>query len=114
MTGVGVGQALYELRKKIQNLSSELSIIDFTTNPDPHLINSTNLLRSNEILSSLNLKKSELILTYQQYSKELETMLEKILEIQKDLQAILKEQTSMISEQKVSKKRQTTKKKSKK
>ena len=114
MTGVGVGQTIYELRKKIQSLSNELSVLDFTSDHIPQLTNSANLLRLNEILSSSNYKKSELILAYQQYCKELETMLEKILEIQKDLQAILREQTSMISEQKIPKKRPTVKKKSKK
>ncbi len=114
MTQVGVGQTIYDLRKKIQNLSYELSLMDLPSHSIPQLINSANLLRSNESLSTANFKKSELISAYQQYSKELEIMLENILEIQKDLQEILKAQVSLISEKKTTKKRPSSKKKSKK
>ena len=114
MTQVGVGQTIYDLRKKIQNLSYELSLMDLPSPSIPQLINSANLLRSNESLSTANFKKSELISAYQQYSKELEIMLENILEIQKDLQEILKAQVSLISEKKTTKKRSSSKKKSKK
>jgi len=114
MSRIGVGNTIYELRKKIQNLSYELSLMDFPSSSIPQLINSANLLRSNDVLTEANFKKSELILAYQQYSKELETMLENILEIQKELKEILKTQTSMISEQKTTKKHPTPKKKSKK
>lgn len=114
MTQVGVGQTIYDLRKKIQNLSYELSLMDLSSPSIPQLINSANLLRSNESLSTANFKKSELISAYQQYSKELEIMLENILEIQKDLQEILKAQVSLISEKKTTKKRPSSKKKSKK
>ena len=114
MSRIGVGQAIFELRKKIQNLSYELSLVDSPPSSIPQMINSANLLRSNESLTAANSKKSELILAYQQYSKELEAMLENILEIQKELQEILKTQTSMISEQKTTKKRPIRKTKSKK
>ncbi len=114
MTQVGVGQTIYDLRKKIQNLSYELSLMDLPSHSIPQLINSANLLRSNESLSTANFKKSELISAYRQYSKELEIMLENILEIQKDLQEILKAQVSLISEKKTTKKRPSSKKKSKK
>jgi len=114
MSQVGVGQTIYELRKHIQRLSYELSLLDSPSNSIPQLINSANLLRSNETLIAANSKKSELIFAYQRYSKELEVMLENILQIQKELQEILKVQTSMISEQKTTKKRSTPKKKSKK
>jgi len=112
MTQVGVGQTIYDLRKKIQNLSYELSLMNSSSPSVPQLINSANLLRSNETLTTTNFKKSELISAYQLYSKELETMLENILEIQKDLQEILKAQSSLISEKKTTKKRPSSKKKS--
>jgi len=114
MSRIGVGDTIYELRKQIQNLSYELSLMDLPSSSIPQLINSANLLRSNDTLAAVNFKKSELILAYQQYSKELETMLENILEIQKELQEVLKAQTSMISEQKTTKKHPAPKKKSKK
>ena len=114
MTQVGVGQTIYDLRKKIQNLSHELSMIDSHSLTIPQLINSANLLRSNETLDRANFKQSELILAYQQYSKELEVMLENILEIQKELKEILKAQSSMISGQKITKKQSPSRKKSKK
>jgi len=110
MSRIGVGNTIYELRKKIRDLSYELSLMDLPSSSIPQLINSANLLRSNETLTAANFKKSELILAYQQYSKELETMLENILGIQKELQEVLKAQISMISEQKTTKKRPTQKK----
>lgn len=111
MAQVGVGQTIYDLRKKIQNLSNELSLMDLSSPSIPQLINSANLLRSNETLTTANFKKSELISAYQQYSKELETMLENILEIQNDLQEILKAQISLISEKKTTKKGRLPRKK---
>lgn len=108
---MGAGEVIYDLRKKIQKLTSELKNLDTSTPDIPELIESTNLLRSNDHLTEVNSKKSELIASYKQYSKELEKMLATVFEIQKDLKEILKTQSSLISKPK--KTRKTTKKKSK-
>jgi hypothetical protein len=101
LSEVGVGQTIYELRKEIQKITSELKSLG--NSPDiPELIKSTNLLRSNEHLSEVNSKRSELISTYEQYSKELEKMLATVFDIQQDLKEILKIQSSIISKQKKS------------
>ncbi len=106
---MGTGGIIYELRKQIQKITTELKNLD-SSSDIPELIKSANLLRSNEHLVEVNLKMSELISTYKDYSKELEQMLATVFDIQQDLKEILKTQTSLISEQKRSK----TKKKSSK
>jgi len=111
---VGAGEIIYELRKQIKKLTFELKNLDNSSSDIPELIESANILRSNEHLAEVNLKRSELISTYKNYSKELEQMLAIVFDIQQDLKEILKTQTSLISEQKKSKKRSKTKKKSSK
>ena len=106
---MGAGEIIYELRKKIQTITAELNALESGSDDIPELIQSTNLLRSNDHLIEVNQKKSELTSVYQQYSKELENMLATVFDIQKDLKEILKTQTSLISEQKPPKK--TSKKK---
>ena len=64
----------------------------------PELIESANLLRSNEYLSKANEKKNELLDAYEQYSKALEDLLSSVFDIQKDLKEILKEQSLLISD----------------
>ena len=104
MASVGTGQVIYDLRRKIQSLSSDLAKLNSTSSRIPELINSTNLLRSNETLNVTLAKQSEIIKLYEKYSKELETMLDNIFEIQMELKEILKMQTSMISEKSTKKK----------
>jgi len=113
MTEVGAGHTIYELRKQIQKITSEMRSLG-NSSEIPELIQSTNLLRSNEHLSEVNSKGSELISTYKQYSKELEKMLATVFDIQKDLKEILKFQSSLISESKKPRKKSHTKKKSSK
>ena len=108
---MGAGQTIYELRKQIQKITSELKSLG--NSPDiPELIQSTNLLRSNEHLIEVNSKRSELISSYEQYSKELEKMLATVFDIQIDLKEILKSQLSLISKPKKPRKKSNTKKKS--
>ena len=114
MSEVGAGDVIYDLRKQIQKLTAELKELENTSENIPELIQSTNLLRSNDHLVEVNHKKSELTSAYQQYSKELENMLTTVFDIQKDLKEILKTQTSLISEQKPSKTKKPKKKTSKK
>jgi hypothetical protein len=107
---VGAGQVIYELRKKIQNLTLELNNLNDQSPEMPELIQSANLMRKNDHLVEVNSKNSQLISAYENYSKELEQMLATIFEIQKDLKEILKSQTALISDPKKSKTK--TKKKS--
>ena len=107
---MGAGQVIYELRKKIQNLTLELNNLNDQSPEMPELIQSANLMRKNDHLVEVNSKNSQLISAYEIYSKELEQMLATIFEIQKDLKEILKSQTALISEPKKSKTK--TKKKS--
>lgn len=113
MSKVGTGNVIYELRRQIQKLTSDLDLLENPLSGMPELINSANLLRSNEILSEANSKKSEIIHAYQKYSTELESMLEAVFDIQKELKDILKIQTSLLTNQK-GKKKSPPKKKSKK
>jgi hypothetical protein len=95
---VGAGNVIYDLRKQIQKITLELNNLEIESKNIPELINSTNLLRSNDHLVEINLKRSELISTYDQYSNQLEQMLTTVLDIQKDLKEILKTQSSLISD----------------
>ncbi len=111
MTNTGAGEIIYGLRKKIQEIQSDLRQIDEPVSDMPEMIESTNLLRSNEYLSATNQKKTELLFAYEQYSKSLEELLESVFDIQKDLKEILKEQSSLISTKKSTKPKAKPKKK---
>lgn len=95
---VGTGEIIYDIRKKIQSIKSELSQLDYPPKI-PELIDSANLLRLNEHLSKTNDKKTELLCAYEQYSAALEALLEMVFGIQTELKEILKEQSSMIGTQ---------------
>ena len=98
MSDLGTGEMIYSIRKKIQDLQSELVTLDQSVHDVPELISSANLLRSNEHLSKINEKKTELISYYVQYSEYLENMLSTVFEIQNDLKNILKEQSAIIND----------------
>ena len=114
MTEVGAGPLIYELRKKIQQIESELLELNKFSSNIPELIESTNLLRTNDHLLEINSKNTELLAAYKQYAEELEKMFDTVFAIQKDLKEILITQTSLISEQKSKKKSKPKKKSSKK
>ena len=99
MADIGVGEVMYNLRKKVQLGRSDLDRLDKQISELPELITSANLLRSNEHLLKINDKKTDLLLTYRQYSQALEELLASVFEIQKDLKDILKEQSSIIADQ---------------
>lgn len=105
---------IYELRKQIQKITSELNNLEKTSKNIPELIQSTNLLRSNDHLVEINLKRSELTSAYKQYCNELEQLLTTVFDIQKDLKEILKTQSALISENYSKKKAKSRKKQSKK
>ncbi len=99
MTKIGVGWAIYDLRKKIQQIQEDLNQLGDPVSEMPELITSANLLRSNEYLSKADEKKTELLSVYEQYSVALEELLTSVFDIQNDLKEILKQQSSMISSQ---------------
>jgi len=96
LTNVGAGEIIYDLRKKIQEIQSDLNQLGESPSDLPELIGSANLLRSNEYLSNANAKKTELLSAYGKYSEALEELLLSVFDIQKDLKEILKEQSSLI------------------
>ena len=112
MTNIGAGEIIYDLRKKIQETQLSLEQLGEPVTDMPEMIQSANLIRSNEYLSKANEKKSELLIAYAQYSKALEELLSSVFDIQKDLKEILKDQSSLISDS--PKKRSKAKTKSKK
>ena len=103
MTKIDAGGMLYDLRKKIQQIQADLNQLGDPVSEMPELINSANLLRSNEYLSKANEKKTELLSAYAQYSNALEKLLSTVFDIQNDLKEILTQQFSMISRTKRSK-----------
>ncbi len=97
MTKINTGDLIYDLRKKIQNIQADLEQLGEPVSDIPELITSSNLLRSNEYLSKVNEKKTDLLSAYVQYSTTLEKLLSTVFDIQNDLKEILKDQSSMIS-----------------
>lgn len=94
---MGVGETIYQLRKRIQYIQAELDSLGDVPKNIPELMDSANVLRKNEFLSKLCDKQSELIYAYSEYSKSLEQMLSAVFEIQNDLKNLLKEQTRLLS-----------------
>ena len=113
MTNIGAGEIIYDLRKKIQEIQTNLEQLGEAPIDMPEMIVSANLLRSNEYLSKTNDQKTKLLVAYEQYSKAIEELLLTVFDIQKDLKNILKdilkEQSSLISNS--SKKQSKSKKK---
>lgn len=97
MAEIGVGEEIYQLRKKIQELTSEIKSLGDTPKAKPELIENTNILRINEHLTEVNEKQNELVFAYDEYAKALEKMLSTVFDIQNDLKNLLREQTKLIS-----------------
>ena len=96
MTNIGAGEIIYDLRKKIQQIQFDLEQLGESPKNIPEMIESANLLRTNEYLSKSDEKKTELIDAYGHYSNALEELLTTVFDIQKDLKEILKEQSRLI------------------
>ena len=96
MTNIGAGEIIYDLRKRIKQIQSDLEQLGEPTKNIPEMIESANLLRTNEYLSKSDGKKTELIDAYGEYSMALEELLTTVFDIQKDLKDILKEQSKLI------------------
>ena len=99
MTTIGAGEIIYDLRKKIQEIQADLNQLGEPPSNIPELVTSANLLRSNEYLLNSNDKKTQLLSAYRAYSVALEELLLSVFDIQKDLKEILKDQSSLISNQ---------------
>ena len=99
MTGMGAGKTVYHLRTKIDEIQKELSQLGKPVPDIQEIITSTNLLRNNERLSKIDEKQNELLAVYAQHSKVMEELLATVFEIQIELKEILKEQSSLISNQ---------------
>ena len=97
MSNFGTGEIIYDLRKKIQNIQLELSELINPVQDIPQLITSANLLRSNEYLTKITKKQSELLSAYANYSKSLEEMLAIVFDVQNDLKNILRAQSELMS-----------------
>ena len=108
MAKIGIGNVMNQMKQQIKQIKAEL---DELGEPEtmPEMIQNTNLIRSNEHLSKTNQKKSELLVAYDEYSKQLETLLSSVFEIQNELKDILKEQSNLISSTKKTKKKSTRK-----
>jgi len=100
LSKIGVGKIIYEFSKKIRDIKLELDELGGPTSDMPELITSANLLRSNEYLTKVSQKQSELLSAYGQYSKVLEDMITVVFDIQNDLKNILREQSNLISNRK--------------
>jgi hypothetical protein len=100
LINLGAGEIIYDLRKKIQNIQSELSELINPIPEIPQLIASANLLRSNEYLTKITEKQSELLFAYANYSESLEKILATVFDIQNDLKNILRAQSELIPNKK--------------
>ena len=96
MAKIGIGNVMNQMKQQIKQIQSELKELG---EPDtlPEMIQNTNLIRTNEHLAKTNQKKSELLIAYDEYSKQLENLLSSVFEIQNELKEILKEQSNLIS-----------------
>ena len=80
-----IGKKITELQKKILVAKNGLSEINKQEQPLPEFIDKANLLRSNEYLKRANDHKSKLIISYEEYTRELEKIVSSILEIKGNL-----------------------------
>ncbi len=107
-----VTKTIGELKRKIIQTKNELSALSNDQNPIPELINSTNLLRANDFLTKISEKKSELLIAYDQYIKQLESTLTKIIKIQEQLKKSVKKRSQRKTVRKKTRKTKTKRRKS--
>jgi hypothetical protein len=67
-------EQINNLQHKILQTKQELAELTKLEQPIPELINTTNLLRTNEYLTKETAKKSQLLTLYEQYTNELENL----------------------------------------
>ena len=80
-----IGNKLDSLQKQITQAKKELSELNILEQPLPEFINTTNMLRTNEYLQKENEKKSQLLIAYEEYAKELESLVSNIVQIKGNL-----------------------------
>jgi len=73
------------LKKQLKGEIQELSKLGEKEKTLPELINATNVLRINEHLTKVNKTKTKLLETYEQYTKELESVISTMSEIYNQL-----------------------------
>ena len=95
---------IHQLRRKIREIRTEIDDLGGPVTGIPELVDSANLVRSNEYLAKVGQRQAALISAYERYSHELEVLLSSVFEIQNDLKDILKEQSSMLSPKKAGEK----------
>lgn len=98
---LGLGNNLNELKIRIQTMHDELANLGEPSSTLSEMIDTTNTLRLNEYLSKADAKKTQLISDYVQYTKQLEQIISSLFSIQAELKNILKEETSLMSEDSV-------------
>lgn len=106
------GKSLDALKLKINQIKRDLSKLEKSNQPMPELINSTNLLRTNEILSKTGEKKTELLNAYESYFKDLERTLKKIQMGLSTLKTASKKRTQKKTRRKLKRKKTRVRKKS--
>lgn len=87
-------KAIQELQQKIRQMQEELGQMNGQSSNIPELINSTNILRTNEQLTRVSDKKSELLEAYGQYTQILTNVIMTIIRKQNEIAEIRKKQTS--------------------
>ncbi len=90
-----------ELQNKIIHIKTELSEINKEEKPLPEFIDTTNILRSNEYLKKSNEEKSKLLISYEEYTNELENLVSSISKIKGDITNL---KSRIISRKKLKKK----------
>ena len=84
-----IRQNIYDLHMKIEKLGDPPA-------PIVGLVDSTNILRTNEYLGRADNLKTDLILSYENYSELLESLAKSVIDIQAGLLEILREQSAMM------------------
>lgn len=97
---VGLGNNLNELKARIQKLHQEIHALGEPALPLEQMIGTTNVLRQNEYLAQSNEKKTELIMLYADYAKQLEQIVTSLFSIQSDLKELIKTEASLIESEK--------------
>jgi hypothetical protein len=92
----GLGNNLNELKLRISKAREELERMSSSISPLPEMIDSTNILRQNEHLIKVDKAKSNLIISYEEYTKQLEDLALSLLSIQSDLKDIVTTEASIL------------------
>ena len=99
----GLGKGVSDLKKRIKSIKAEISNMEKDYKELPELIETANLVRSNEALVKINDKKTELISYYETYSKHLEKIIDTMWDIQEELKDILRSQVTQTGQKRTKK-----------